>query len=378
VSGRAGVGPVDARLVEAVRGQHRAFVRGKAVGGGDPLYARLLEVVLADTETGGPCADVLRRVDPALDAVDDAVVLRFLGGVHRLVLTGRARELAPWFPTVGGTAPPDGVDDVFRHAVEAHHDDLVAALAEPVQTNEVGRCAPLLVGFQAAVRAATADGAVGASDRPPPVRLLEIGSSAGLNLRFDRFRYEGGAEGTTFGPRDASVRFVDAYEDPRPRLDQPVDVVERGGCDRHPIDAASEHGRLLLRSFVWPSQTARHRLLDGALDVAAAVPVPVDRADAGEWLEHQLLDDQRPDLLTIVFHSIVWQYLGDGTRTRIVAALDACPTPRAWVRFEPFDPARWPEVRVTSWPAAGAEGREEVVATSGYHGHGVRARTPPP
>lgn len=63
----------------------------------------------------------------------------------------------------------------------------------PVQTNEVGRCAALLFGFLTV-----------AGKDPPPLRLLEIGASAGLNLRWDRYRYE--ANGFAWGPADSQVR----------------------------------------------------------------------------------------------------------------------------------------------------------------------------
>ena len=48
------------------------------------------------------------------------------------------------------------------------------------QTNEVARSMPLLGGLLAIVDATRL-----------PVALLDVGSSAGLNLRLDRYRYEG-------------------------------------------------------------------------------------------------------------------------------------------------------------------------------------------
>src|SRR5690606_16056689 len=123
-----------------------------------PLYHHLLGVVLEDAERGGPAAAALTQVPDGLVPWDDAVVLRFLGGVHRLVLTGAAPELAGWFPTAGGTrgidepAAADEAAAAFRATCETHHDELVAALDVPVQTNEVARCAALVVGFTEVLR----------------------------------------------------------------------------------------------------------------------------------------------------------------------------------------------------------------------------------
>jgi hypothetical protein len=139
-----------------------------------------------------------------------------------------------------------------------------------------------------------------------PLRVLEIGSSAGLNLRWDRYRYDGGADGTGFGPVNSPVRLTGGYHAPAPRLDVLAMVAERRGCDASPLDATAREDQLTLKSFVWPEQADRLARLDAALQVAERVPAPVDRADAGEWVEAQLADDSAAaGTATVVFHSIV-------------------------------------------------------------------------
>jgi hypothetical protein len=71
---------------------------------GSRLYADLLEHAADDLLAGGPTADVL---DGHLDDPwRSALALRMLGGVHALVLTGRAPELAGYYQSAGGTADP--------------------------------------------------------------------------------------------------------------------------------------------------------------------------------------------------------------------------------------------------------------------------------
>jgi hypothetical protein len=296
----------------------------------------------------------------------DALPLRFLGGVHRLVLDGDAPDLARYYPSVGGHFEPDEPDldpgPVFLATVAAHRDRVVEALARTVQTNEVGRCASLLPGFLAV-----------AESTGLPLRVLEVGASAGLNLRWDHYRYEGGADGSAWGRADAPLRFTDVYVDPRPRLAVETLVVERRGCDRSPIDATSADGSQLLRSFVWPDQLERFAALDAALALAPSAPVDVDRADAGEWVADQL-GHAANGAATVLFQSIVWQYLTAETRSAIrdavnVAGASASATaPVAWLRMEPgADPEMGAEVRLRQWP-----GEERVIAITGYHGRPVR------
>ena len=59
---------------------------------GSPLYGDLLDAAAADLRVGGPTAAVLEGhlTKPGPSAVG----LRMLGGVHALVLSGQAPELA--------------------------------------------------------------------------------------------------------------------------------------------------------------------------------------------------------------------------------------------------------------------------------------------
>jgi hypothetical protein len=327
---------------------------------GSPLYADLLDAVAVDVAAGGVCAPLLAPLATA--PFGDAVILRLLAAVHLLVLEGEAPALAAHYPSVGGTPGPDAgacfVDEVARH-----RDRLAEQLGLGVQTNEVGRSVPLLTGYLELARAGL------------PLRILEVGASAGLNLRFDRYRYE--ADGSGFGPADSPLRFVDPWLGRSPDLDRTVEVASREGCDRDPIDPCTEAGRLRLRSYLWPDQPQRRARLDAALEVASAWPVAVDRSDAVSWLRGKL-DEPVPGCLTVVAHSIVFQYLSTEDRATCLALLDDAGTrataeaPLAWLRMEPG--GEQAEVRLTRWPG----GVTELVARSAYHGPPVVLAGGPP
>src|SRR5688500_15637217 len=67
-------------------------------GLGSELYARLLAAAAADCASGGPTWQVLQPV--ATHDWQAAVALRFMAAVHRLVLEGRAPQLAAFYPSV--------------------------------------------------------------------------------------------------------------------------------------------------------------------------------------------------------------------------------------------------------------------------------------
>jgi hypothetical protein len=230
-------------------------------------------------------------------------------------------------------------------------------LDRPVQTNEVGRCAALLPGFCAV-----------ASETGLPLRLLEIGASAGLNLRWDRYRYE--ARSFAWGEETSPVRIAFGLEGDPPQA-AAAEVVERHGCDPRPIDPATGEGALTLLSFVWPDQLERLRRLQAALELSTEVPVSVDRARAAEWAAARL-SAPRPGVATVVFHSIVMQYLSDAERrefehaVRTAGEIATDDAPLAWLRMEPAGDRA--EVRLACWPGGG----DRLVGRVGYHGDPVR------
>jgi hypothetical protein len=266
---------------------------------GSPLTGALLEGAAADLETGGVLADLM--APHSEDPSGTVPSLRFAGALHRLVLEGRAQLLSTYYPSVGGSAPGEEVWPAARETVRENLEELRLLVRRSVQTNEVGRSAVLFGVLQL----------VGG-----PVRLLELGSSAGLNLRCDRFAYEVGDE--VLGDPTSPVRLVQPWEGAHPPY-HGAELVERRGCDPNPVDPTTEDGRLTLMSYVWGDQLARLERLRAALDVAAHVPLQVERAGALEFLHRELVPD--PGVTTVVWHSVVWQYVDPSEREAVEVLL---------------------------------------------------------
>ncbi len=321
---------------------------------GSPLYATLLRAASADVVAEGPAWDVLG--DAATRDTGDALALRLMAAVHRLVLTRRAPALALHYPSVGGTAGIHGAADAFLALLAERRDDLAPLVALPCQTNEVGRCAALVPGFLT----------VAAASRRP-LRLLEVGASAGLNLRWDHYRYVDGER--TWGDPAAEVVVAGRWEVPAALLATPVTVTSREGCDPRPVDPRSDDGRFALSASMWADQTERFERLAAALRVAARVPATVAAATVADWLPERLAEPT-DGAATVVYHSAVWQYLSDGDRAAMHAALARAAAgatvaaPLAWLRMEPEPALHAMAVRLTTWPG----GDDQLLATAGAHG----------
>ncbi len=321
------------------------------------LYDTLLETAANDVIAHGPAWEVLqgREVDPS----DSALALRLMGGMHRLVLSGEVPEMARFYPSVGGDGDPTQAWPAFREVLVAKRDALRALVLRPVQTNEVGRSAALIGGFLEVARATKL-----------PLSLVELGASAGLNLRWDHYRYE--TPDATWGA-PSSVHFVKLWEGTPPFSVQ-VRVVARVGCDPAPLDPSREEDRLTLASYVWADQIDRLVKLRAACALAATVPAPVEKSGAAAFLEAHLAA-RRNDVATVIFHSVVMQYLPPDERARVVTLLTnagkSTTAPLAWLRMEPVltegRMVRGMEVRLTLWP----NGEDRLIAIADGHARHV-------
>ena len=295
--------------------------------GRSQLYAELLSDWADD-----PVAAELIGPDPAWDAP-----LRLIGGLHYLVL---GRE-AGW-----------------RDPLEEHREFLSEFVAtQGVQTNEVQRSwvlLPLLLRVAQRTGAETLD-------------LVELGPSAGLNLVWDRYRYQ--YEAGDWGPEDAVLSFEgeERRAVPAELLELEPKVRGRIGIDRSPVDVTSEEGARLLRAFVWAGQDERMRRLDQAIEAVRADPPDLVRGDFVDGLP-EVLAAQPRDGVTVVFQTASFGYIGDEGRARVRSVLEEAGEERPLAFISTGKP-RAPEedcwgLRLVYWPGS----EREFAGHADFHG----------
>ncbi len=324
---------------------------------GSPFYDRLAgelaTVILAD----GPVWSALAPIAGA--PFEDAYVLRFFAGVHKRVLDGSAPALAAHFPSTGGDGDAPAAMAAMVELLSECPGAVRDALDVPPQTNEVGRSSALASGLLFI-----------AAETGMPIQLREIGSSGGLNLRLDSYWYEQGGEG--WGTEGSPLRFEDLWDGGAPDFSPGAEIVDRRGCDRHPIDATSPLGAQTLLSYVWPEPSERFVRIHHAIEIARKTPVTIDRSDAATWVPQEL-SKRAEGAALVIMHSVVWQYLEAETARAVAGAIAeggraaSSDSPLAWLRLEPnpvtYAPA---ELKVTLWN--GSAPQERLLATTSFHG----------
>lgn len=292
-------------------------------------------------------------------ARNDAMALRACGALHALARSGREPVLTAHYPPHPFDA--EALRTAIKGAIARHDRFLADYLDSPPQTNEVARSAILLGGMLTIAR-----------ETGLPLEVLEVGSSAGLNLMFDDYAYDLG-NGRRWGRADAPLTVACEWRGPAPALDTPLSVVGRAGCDQNPLDARSEKTVDRLLSYVWPDQSARMERLAAALGHVARAGARIEKADAADWLEKRLAAPRQPGVARVLFHTIVWQYLPKTVKQRAGAAIAeaantaASDTPFAHLAFEADGKEPGGAVQLTLWPG----GEERLLGRADYHGRWV-------
>lgn len=321
---------------------------------GTRLYGALMRYAADDYDTGGAVRTFYDAHPPLRQYSHPG--LRLFSALHRFALEGTAPALARHFPSCGGDGDAEAAWAAARDLVRDRAGEIAEAYVQTPQTNETARSTVLLAALLAV--AATFE---------LPIHLYEVAASAGLNSRLDCYRYE--VDGWSWGPAHSPLVLRNRVRSGKPRhLDAPLKITQRRACDLDPRDAADEHDRTVLASFLWPDQVQRFERFSAAVKAAARIPLTVERADMIEWI-----DALQPvaGAVSVLMHSVVTEHLPTSAREAFEGATHAFlkrasqDAPAAWVRME-FAGKDY-ETRVTVAP----QQRELLVARTDGHAQDI-------
>lgn len=305
---------------------------------GSPFMGRLMRLCAARLEPDAPLTRRMFDWPGDVSAAGASVPLRLAGALHGLVLDGTAPGLAAAYP------PHEADDDALWWAVaaalRAHAARISAWMDSPPQTNEVRRAAVLIAAAQ------WLQARFGM-----PLRLSELGASAGLNLMFDRFALE--IAGRAYGAASPALTLAPDWAGPLPPRAGPLEVVARRGVDLAPLDPQDPGDQLRLTAYLWPDQPERLARTRAAISVAQA---EVDAGDAADWLEARLAEAPPRGTCHMLYHTVAWQYFPQAVKarcTQLIEAAGARATPQeplAWFGMEADDVKRGAGLRLRLWP----------------------------
>lgn len=277
--------------------------------------------------------------------------------------SSEAEALCVFYPAISGQPIPDRSPwEAFRAFCRVHTDQLGPNLRSGrTQTCVVNRCAAVLPALATLPRVEAEHGRVA---------LLEIGPSAGLNLRLDRYRYEYG-NGVSWGePTARPTLRCETRGDRMPPMPGPLEIVARRGLDLNRIDLENPAAIRWLRALIWPEHSERAQAMDEALAHAKVVSVEIEEGDATREIAAHI-DRLPPDAARVLFATHVFYQIPREGRRELLDSIAAAS------REQPVDLIRMDSTgegdsRIESFSFEGGErtGRR-VLARSDSHGRWI-------
>ncbi|MCF6136575.1 DUF2332 domain-containing protein [Pseudalkalibacillus berkeleyi] len=237
-----------------------------------------------------------------------------LGAVHYLLLKGSNHPLKDYYPSV--TDKPKGLEgsfDQLKDFCELHRDEMITILQQRlVQTNEVRRCAylyPIFCYIYEQVQ--------------KPLSMIEIGSSAGLQLLWDKYQYSYGTD-EIYGDTQSDVHITSEIKgEHNPSfLKKSPPVVSKVGLDLHISDLGDTDDYLWLKSLIWPEHQERLDLFENAAKRFNEDPVKLIEGD-GIALLPEVIDSLPKDTPICIFHTHVANQIPEDSKRALEEKIKA-------------------------------------------------------
>lgn len=232
------------------------------------------------------------------------------GAVHSLLLQGKAHPVNEYYASIktGPKKPADETFTLFKDFCVKHWEEIIGILTTNlVQTNEVRRTAylyPVLTFIH--------------QKCDKPLSLIEIGSSAGLQLNVDRYRYNYG-DGFTYGDSESSVHItsqVKGDEKPDFSLQSPTVVFKRG-LDLNTLNLRNKEDAMWLNALIWPEHVERRQLFQAATAYFKDHPVELVEGD-GIALLNSIVELTPAESAICIFHTHVANQIPEDLKRQLM------------------------------------------------------------
>jgi hypothetical protein len=231
------------------------------------------------------------------------------GAVHYLLLKGNDHKLKEYYPSIVNKVKPyEESFKYFKDFCSEYHNEIISILkTRLVQTNEVRRCAYLYPAFCYIYE-----------KTKKPLALIEIGTSSGLQLLWDKYSYSYGSN-EMYGNKGSKLNITaKIVGENTPRLHStPPPVSTRIGLDLNTIDLNDEEEKLWLKSLIWPEHKERLSMFENATNYIKEYPVHLIEGD-GISLLAEYSDRILEDSVICIFHTHVANQMSLETKKQLL------------------------------------------------------------
>ncbi|MCM3707259.1 MULTISPECIES: DUF2332 domain-containing protein [Cytobacillus] len=238
----------------------------------------------------------------------------FFGAIHYLLLQGIEHELKEFYPSiVEDPGNPRDSFPGFKDFCRLYSQEIKEIVqTRLVQTNEVRRCTYLYPVFAYIFK-----------QTKKPLALIEIGTSAGLQLLWDQYSYSYGT-GETYGNPNANVHLSSEIKGGHIPIfpEEMPPIASRIGIDLHINDLNNGEDFLWLKSLIWPEHEERRTLFEKAAQCVRENPITLIEGDGVEFLP-DLIEGIPEDHSICVFHTHVANQMPPEVKEDLLAKIKA-------------------------------------------------------
>lgn len=269
--------------------------------GSSDLYENLSNQIATDNEL----------LDLSMYAREGQPIPNLLfGAVHYLLLQGEEHELKEFYPDiVDQVSREDNPFPFLKDFCMKNKDKIKAILGKKlVQTNEVRRCAYLYPVFCYIY-----------NQIKRPLSLIEIGTSAGLQLLWDHYSYSYGDE-QVFGNQNSTVHLTSMVrngEIPYELLTSIPPVNDRLGIDLNITNLTDEDEYLWLKALIWPEHKERLKNLENAVKLLRITPPNLIEGD-GVALLPKVIKEVPAHTAVCIFHTHVANQMPEAAKSELL------------------------------------------------------------
>ncbi len=233
----------------------------------------------------------------------------FFGAVHYLILKGYNHRLSDFYYSI--TNHPRKAEDAYPAFVDfcqKYSNEIIGLLKNKiVQTNEVRRCSYLYPVFGHIYQMTK-----------EPLALIEIGTSAGLQLCVDQYSYSYGT-GEIYGNPNSEVHLSSVIKGRNTLLQQmnKPEVATRTGIDLHINDVRNTEDYLWLKALIWPEHGERRELFEKAASFVSNQTLRLIEGDGVEMLR-SLAAEVSEEQVICVFHTHVANQMPVETKVKLL------------------------------------------------------------
>ncbi len=220
----------------------------------------------------------------------------FLASVHYLLLKNQEIELAKYYPSIQKNQVAEIPFSLFKSFCIENKNEIMSLISTRiVQTNVINRCSYLMPIFSKII-----------AEEKRPTTIIDIGTSAGLTLNFDKYEYWYNDQ-KLYGESNVIVKsnILKSY---MPTIHPITHSISKIGIDQNIIDPTNKDEILWLKALIWTDQLERFIAIEEALKLDELTEIKFIQAETIADFETEISKVDKVQNLIIYATHVLYQF----------------------------------------------------------------------